>query len=159
MKSEIVLRDACKSDLDSIGGLWQEFMDFHKERDPHFARSVDGHERFKEFIAGHIDAETSYVLVAEEDGKVVGYCLSELAKYPPVYENLDYGTVIDLAVTERLRRSGIGEKLYRSAEAWFTDHDVNRIEIRVVVSNDVSTSFWKKMGFNPYVTTVFKNIE
>ena len=49
-------------------------------------------------------------------------------------------------------------KLYRSAEAWFTDQDVNRIEIRVAVSNDVSTSFWKKMGFNPYVATVFKNI-
>ncbi|PIE34663.1 hypothetical protein CSA56_07180, partial [candidate division KSB3 bacterium] len=56
------------------------------------------------------------------------------------------------------RRNGIGEKLYRSAEAWFRSLHIDRIEIRVVVSNEVSTLFWKKMGFNPYVTTVFKNI-
>ncbi len=158
MKSEARIRKASNADLSAIGTLWQEFMDFHKERDPHFARSADGHERFKEFIAGHMAAETSCVLVAEQDGNVVGYCLATLAKYAPVFENLDYGTVFDLAVTVRCRRTGIGEKLYRAAEAWFAQRGVHRIEIRVAVSNKTSTSFWKKIGFRPYVITVFKNI-
>jgi ribosomal protein S18 acetylase RimI-like enzyme len=158
MKIETGIRRAGTADLNAIGTLWQEFMDFHKQRDPHFARSADGHERFKEFIAGHMTAQTSCVLVAEQDGNVVGYCFATLAKYPPVFENRDYGTVFDLAVTQRCRRAGIGEKLYHAAEGWCAQHGVHRIEIRVAVSNETSTSFWKKMGFRPYVTTVFKNI-
>jgi GNAT superfamily N-acetyltransferase len=112
----------------------------------------------KEFIAGHITADTSCVLVAQQDGRLVGYCLAVLAQYPPVFQTRDYGTVFDLAVTRQCRRAGVGEKLYRAAEAWFADRGIHRIEIRVAVSNEVSTAFWKKMGFSPYVTTVFKNI-
>ena len=158
MKDEATIRKATTADLNAIGALWQEFMDFHRERDSHFVRSDDGHERFKEFIAGHMTTETSCVLVAEQDRDVVGYCLATMAKYPPVFENRDYGTVFDLAVTKRCRRTGIGERLYRAIETWFGKHGVHRIEIRVAVSNETSTSFWKKMGFRPYVTTVFRNI-
>lgn len=100
IKNEARIKKATQSDLTAIGILWQEFMDFHKQRDSHFARSSDGHERFKEFIASHMTADTSCVLVAEQKGDIVGYCLATLAKYPPVFESRDYGTVFDLAVTQ-----------------------------------------------------------
>ncbi len=158
MTNKVTIRKARGDDLNVIGNLWQEFMDFHKSRDSHFARSTDGHERFKEFISGHMTSNTSCVLVAERDGEPVGYCLATLAKYPPVFENRDYGTVFDLAVTERYRRNGIGERLYHAVQTWFADHGVHRIEVRVVVSNETSTAFWKKMGFKPHVETAFKTI-
>jgi len=156
--SELVIRKATTKDLESIGILWQEFMDFHRERDPAFARSADGHEHFKEFIAGHLEKESSLVLVAEQNGAVFGYCLAMLAKYPPVFENRDYGTVYDLAVTQRCRRAGIGEKMYKAAEKWFSERGMHRIELRVVVSNEVATAFWRKMGFLPHVENLFKKI-
>lgn len=146
------------ADLPAIGELWKELIDFHKKRDPHFTRAADGHERFKDFISGHMMSETSCVLVAEQDGETVGYCLATLAKHPPVFENQEYGMVCDLAVTERCRRNGIGERLFRSVQTWFADHGIHRIELRVVVANETSTAFWRKMGFNPYITTVFKSI-
>lgn len=156
--SELVIRKAITKDLESICFLWQEFMDFHKERDPAFTRSADGHEHFKEFIAGHLEKESSLVLVVEQDSVLVGYCLAILTKFPPVFENRDYGTVYDLAVTQKHRRVGIGEKMYKAAESWFSERGVHRIEIRVVVSNEVASAFWRKMGFSPHVETVFKKI-
>jgi ribosomal protein S18 acetylase RimI-like enzyme len=158
MMNKVSIRKAVVDDLNAIGNLWQEFMDFHKRCDPHYSRSTDGHDRFKEFISGHMTSDISCVLVAEQGTTVVGYCLATLAKYPPVFENRDYGMVFDLAVTELCRRKGIGERLFHEAEAWFADRGIHRIEVRVAVSNETSTAFWKKMGFNPYVTTVFKNI-
>jgi GNAT superfamily N-acetyltransferase len=158
MMRNVTIRKAVVDDLNSIGNLWQEFMDFHKSRDPHFSRSTDGHDRFKEFINGHMNSETWCVLVAERDGEPVGYCLATLAKYPPVFENRDYGTVFDLAVTERYRRNGIGERLYDTVQMWFADYGVHRIEVRVVVLNETSTAFWRKMGFKPYVEIAFKTI-
>ena len=94
MMDKVSIRKAVVDDLNAIGNLWQEFMDFHKKRDPHFSRSTDGHERFKEFISGHMISEMSRVLVAEQGTTIVGYCLATLAKYPPVFENRDYGMVI-----------------------------------------------------------------
>lgn len=157
-KGKTKIRKAGSEDLDAIGTLWQELMDFHRERDPHFVTASDGQAQFKEFIAGHIAADTSCVLIAESDGDLAGYCLATMAKYPPVFESRDYGAVFDLAVTARCRRTGIGEKMYRAAEAWFAEHGVHRIEIRVMVANEISTAFWKKMGFQPYISTVFKHI-
>lgn len=159
MVDEVTIRKAISDDLDAIGSLWQELMDFHKALDPHFTLSADGHVRFQESISNHMKSYTSCVLVAEEDSKaVVGYCLATLAEQPAIFDKRDYGIVSDLAVTMRCRRQGIGARLYRQAEAWFADRGIHRIEVQVVVSNEVSASFWWKMDFNPYVTTEFKNI-
>jgi ribosomal protein S18 acetylase RimI-like enzyme len=158
MKTDVIIRRAVANDLEAIGCLWQEFMDFHRERDSHFTRATDGHERFKKFISGHIASDNSCVLVAEKEGSVVGYCLAILAKYPPVFDKRDHGVVFDLAVTERYRRSGVGEKMYHTVQSWFSGRGVHRIELRVAVTNETSTAFWRKMGFKPYVETVFKTI-
>jgi len=152
------IRKAKMRDLNAIGSLWKEYMDFHKSRDSHFGRTKNGHEVFKKFVAGHMASGASYVLVAERDGNVVGYCLAALAKYPPVFRERDYGTIFDLAVNEPCRRNGIGEKLYREARRWFCGNKIRRIELRVAVSNEISTAFWKKMGFRPFVTTVVKHV-
>jgi ribosomal protein S18 acetylase RimI-like enzyme len=158
METDVLIRKATSDDLDVIGRLWQEFMDFHRERDSHFARSADGHERFKQFISGHITSDNSCVLVAEKEGSVIGYCLSTLAKYPPVFDKQDYGSILDLVITEPYRRMGIGERMYRTVQSWFSERGVHRIELRVAVTNEVSTAFWRKMGFKPYVETDFKTI-
>ncbi len=158
METDIIIRKAVANDLEDIGELWQEFMDFHRERDLHFTRSSDGHERFKEFLSKHITSDNSRVLVAEKEGHVIGYCLATLAKYPPVFDKLDYGTIFDIAVTERYRRMKIGERMYQTVQSWFSEWGVHRIELRVVVTNEISTAFWRKMGYKPYIETVFKTI-
>lgn len=158
MKTDVLIRKATSDDLEVIGRLWQEFMDFHRERDSHFARSADAHGRFKEFISGHINSDNSCVLVAEKEGSVVGYCLSTLAKYPPVFDKQDYGTIFDLAIAEPYHRMGIGERIYQTVQSWFSERGVRRIGLRVAVTNETSTAFWRKMGFKPYVETFFRSI-
>lgn len=157
--NELKIRQAATTDLAAIGELWEELMDFHEAGDSHYARSPDGREQFVEFIAGHMKSEQARVWVAELDGEVVGYCLSMLAKYPPVFAERDYGSVFDLAVRGSHRRQGIGALLYRTASAWFAEHGVRRIEIGVAVTNPVSTAFWNKLGFRPYLTRSYVRIE
>ena len=158
MNNEITVRNAKASDLKVIGILWEEFMDFHRDRDPHFERAADGTEQFIEFIDGQINDNSSCVFVAENSKELIGYCLAKKMQGPKVFKDRDFGMIFDLAVTEKYRRIGIGEKLYKEAELWFKTQDIHRIEIRVVSTNEISIFFWNKMGYNPYVTTVFKNI-
>jgi ribosomal protein S18 acetylase RimI-like enzyme len=158
MPSDYTIRTATTADLGIIGELWKALMDFHRKRDEHFARSVDGHEKFKEFIAGQMSSGASCVLVAEQEGNVAGYCLATLAQHPPVFAERDHGHIWDLAVTESCRGRGLGEKMYRTVEKWFAERGVHRIETRVAVTNEISSAFWKEIGFRPYIETVCKDI-
>jgi ribosomal protein S18 acetylase RimI-like enzyme len=158
MTIEAIIRKAGRADVPSILELWKELMDFHKERDQLFSRSATGHESFADFITGHISSETSNVFVAEAGKDIVGYCIAIVEKYPPVLEIQEYGLVKSLAVTEEHRHSGIGKRLLEEAQSWFSEKGVHRIEARVAKSNRLATDFWAKMGFVPYLETVFFEI-
>jgi len=152
------IRKATQEDTETISELWNELMDFHKKWDRHFTRSADGHKRFAEFVSGRIVHETSCVLVAEQQDEIVGYCLAMISKYPPVYEHQEYGAIFDLAVTRKYRRKGIGQALVETALQWFSEQEISRVEVRVATLNEISTAFWKKMGFVPYFEVVYKEI-
>ena len=158
MAREVIIRKAAAEDVSSIVELWKELMDFHKERDRIFSRSTTGHEGFADYITGHVSSETSCLFVAEAGKDIVGYCLAFIEKYPPVLEMTEYGLVQDLGVTKKYQRRAIGQRLLKEAQNWFSEKGVHRIEARVAKSNKLSMEFWTKMGFTPYLETVFLEI-
>ncbi len=158
MAKNITIRKATLEDVPAIVELWKEFMDFHKERDRLFSRCVTGDKAFADFITGHISNDTSCVLVAEAGMDIVGYCLAIVEKSPPVLEIKKYGLIQDIAVTEAYRREGIGEKLLKEALSFLREKGLHRIEARFAINNKLSTEFWAKMGFRPYLETAFMEI-
>ena len=155
MASEIIIRKAAVEDISSIVELWKELMDFHKERDRIFSRSATGHERFSDYLKGHISKENSCLFVAEADKDIVGYCLVFIEKYPPVIELKEYCLVQDIAVTQKYRRMGIGKRFLEEAQKWRCEKGVHRVEARVSTYNKAARDFWADMGFAPYLETVF----
>lgn len=147
----MLVRKATSHDIEAMKILWKEFIDFHRSRDAFFTRSEEGHTRFGEFVQKNMDDRDWLVLVAEVDDGVCGYCMAAIQTYPPVYTNTRYGLVQDIAVTASHRRQGIGRELFRHACAWFKDHGVERIELEVAASNEVSVAFWERLGFREFI--------
>ena len=147
----ITVRNATQDDISRVVGLWEELMDFHVVRDGRFARAADGAERFRDYVTERLSDEASRLLVAEADGVVAGYCLVAVCRFPPVFAERDYVAVYDLAVTAALRRKGVGERLFQSARDWCAERGMKRIEVGIALSNPVSSGFWRKMGFDPYL--------
>jgi GNAT superfamily N-acetyltransferase len=158
MKTQINIREAVENDLAVMAELWKEMMDFHKELDRFFTRKATGYQEWIKFITGHISKETSCVLVAESKGRIVGYSLAIISEYPPVLTIKRYGLFQDLAVTADYRRCGVGENLFDKMLKWFRGHGIKRMEVRVSVHNELSTAFWRKMGFKPYIETLYLEI-
>jgi ribosomal protein S18 acetylase RimI-like enzyme len=152
---QVVIRKATLQDIPVIVGLWKEMMDFHKKIDPFFRRAVNGEDVFSQFLERNINSETACVYVAIIDGKIVGYCQGMLEKHPPVLAETDYGHFMDFAVTAGYRRTGVGEKMCRALQDWFVLKGVHRIEVRHSEFNEISSRFWPKMGFKPYLKTLF----
>jgi ribosomal protein S18 acetylase RimI-like enzyme len=148
--NKIKYREAVEPDIPRIVELWNEFFDFHKVRDPFFSRSKEGPENFGKFILENLRKDNAMVYVAEIEGEIVAHLLATIQSYPPAFETKRYGLINDLAVTSAYRRLGIGEHLFTMAKDWFEKRGVKRIEIEVAIANEVSTSFWTKMGLKPY---------
>jgi GNAT superfamily N-acetyltransferase len=96
--------------------------------------------------------------VAKCNGRIAGHSLAFISEYPPVLTIKRYGLFQDLAVTADYRKCGIGESLFDKTLKWFREHGIERIEVRVSVHNELSTAFWRKMGFKPYLETLYMEI-
>jgi ribosomal protein S18 acetylase RimI-like enzyme len=148
------VRRATEKDLQPMIELWKGLMDFHASRDPIFIRRPDGEQNWEVFVRTNMAADNAAVFVAEQESRVVGYCMAMISTYPPVLAVSSYGELMDLMVHPECRRHGIGERLFGAARAWYKERGIKRIEVRVAATNEISTAFWPKMGFQPYLKTL-----
>ena len=158
MLKEWLIRRATDDDIGAIVELWKEMMDFHKRRDRFFTRLEKGHDKFAEFMRTNISDGDRCVLIAQKGDEILGYCQAIIEKHPPVLKTVEYGRISDLAIASSCRRMGIGKRLFKEAEKWFSAKGIKRIDVRIAVTNEISTRFWRKIGFSPYLETVFMEI-
>ena len=149
------ITEATDNHIPEILEIWKELMDFHKDIDPRFARSENGHLSFDKHLRDVIGSEDTQVLVALDKSHVVGYSIAEMGKYPPVFERQTYGLISDMAVKSNYRRQGIGEQMLAKIYKWFESRNIDRIELSVAARNQVGYSFWKKHGFQDYMHRLY----
>jgi ribosomal protein S18 acetylase RimI-like enzyme len=93
----------------AIGKLWWEFMMFHQNLDHIFTPREGATLGFEENqVRRLMKSEEGLVLVAVDNGKVVGYSLAEIRMPNPGFHREKYGYIDDTAVTASHRRRGIG---------------------------------------------------
>jgi ribosomal protein S18 acetylase RimI-like enzyme len=102
-------------------------------------------ESVASFLQQRMSDDSSETWVAEQRGRVIGYCLAVVTERPLVFLERRYGKIIDLAVTSEYRRRGVGRALVEHAREWFRGQGVDSIELNVATSNDVGRAFWKSL--------------
>ena len=148
------IRRATEQDLPQMVELMKDLMDFHAVRNPIFTIRPDADQAWQAFVRKNMASDQAAVFVAERDDRVVGYCMALISNYPPLLAVATYGDLTDLMVHADYRRQGIGESLVSEVRAWYGQRGIHRIEVRVAVTNEISTGFWRKMGFKPYLETL-----
>jgi ribosomal protein S18 acetylase RimI-like enzyme len=146
---------AAESHIPEIVEIWKEFMDYHSDIDPYFARNEEGHSKFEEWLKELMKSDTALVLVALDRGMVLAYSLSQINQRPPLFDKVDYGYIYDLAVKSEYRRKGIGEKMVDEILGWFKSRWIDRIELMVLSKNHAAFSFWNKQGFEVFLNRMY----
>ena len=149
------VRLAVGTKIPEIIEVWRELMAYHATLDPKFFIKEDAHLDFGKFVEDLINSDDSEVFVALENGQVVGYAITRISEYPPVFQVEKYGEICDLAVRSKFQRKGIGEQILNKVFEWFKSKDINRVELRVSVKNEKGYSFWKKHGFRDYIHILY----
>ena len=127
MIGEIAYREASIDDLEKV-----LLVERSAQGAPHWSEAVWR----KSFEVG---ARKRVVLVAEVDGSVCGFvALSSLATVAEV-ENI--------AVSEALRRRGVGQGLLTAGLEWARRTQAEAVELEVRASNQAALALYQALGF------------
>lgn len=103
------------------------------------AASVFGQPWSRQGFADALPMENTCFLVAEEDGRILGYCGAYLAA--------DEGEVINVAVGLKFQRRGIADALLKELLLEAGKKGASRFFLEVRVSNQAAIRLYEKNGF------------
>jgi ribosomal protein S18 acetylase RimI-like enzyme len=155
---EIQIRRATPEDLEAVLDLWQEMMDYHASLDRRFQQVADSRDHFRMTLREWMADDTQRVLVAVDDGEIVGYTIGRIAENPPMFQVRFLGHVSDICVAREQRRQGIGRKLFSALLNWFRRQGLPVVQLSVAAANPVSQAFWREMGFQDYTHRMWLEI-
>ena len=153
-----ITRKAKLSDLETIVGLWYDFMRLHdkivlkknKRLKPHLLMKKDAKDKFRRFCKRMIYSKKGLVLVAEIEGKIVGYSLSFIKKYIKIY-NLDRtGYISDMYIDPKFQGKNLSTQLIKETFKWFKSKGLKYAELTVFNDNEHAHSIYRHWGFFDY---------
>ena len=118
-------------------------------------------ERSNEFFQSVFESADQDILVAEEDGKILGFSHVMILEQKKVAclkpETLVY--IQDLDVLESRRSQGIGTLLMEASKRYGKEHGVDFIRTQVFPQNIDGMRFYEKNGFREMMKTIESSLD
>lgn len=151
------IRKAKVKDIDQIASLEIELLKYHQDVDKYFAISKKAKFYFKKNLKKNIYSKNHYLLVTEENNKIIGFALGGIYTKNPVYKINKISSIDYMFVDEKFRNTGISKKFMLELKNWFKEKKIKHIELVVHLENELGIKTWKKYGFKEYM--VRKRVE
>jgi ribosomal protein S18 acetylase RimI-like enzyme len=144
----VAIRPAAKGDLPALGRLAGELVKMHHETDPRRFLLVDNvEEGYARWFSRELGRKGAIVLVAEQDGAVIGYGYATMEGRDWSALLDDHGAVHDVFVDAKARRSGTGAAIVRALSAELEKMGAERIVLSTMVSNEAAQRVFEACGF------------
>jgi ribosomal protein S18 acetylase RimI-like enzyme len=157
--TRVVIRPASRDDVGGVLPLWSEMMNHHAALDERFRPAPDGEEHWAKILRDWLRDDEVCILVAEAEGRLVGYIIGMLRENPPVLLPSAYGLVSDVCVHPAWRQQGIGRRLFEALKDWFTEKELSTVQLNVAHGNPVSQAFWRAMGCADYMDRLWFGLQ
>jgi ribosomal protein S18 acetylase RimI-like enzyme len=149
MASAFTIRPAERRDADALGRLGALLMRTHYAFDPaRFLAPGDRPERgYGRFLTSQLGRDDTVILVAEQEGAVVGYVYAGVE--PMSWKELrdEAGFIHDVAVDPGARRQGIAARLVDEAAAWLVARGMPRVMLWTAAPNEAAQKLFERLGF------------
>lgn len=153
---KIIIRKATKKDLGDVLRLnldlfKKEYKEYDKKLNLKWTYGKIGKAYFLKRILG----KDSFVLIAENEGKIISYLCGSVKKSPYDYRKIKmFGELENMIVSKEFRGQGIGEKLVKEFLKWCKAQKADCISVNASVQNEKGIKFYRKMGFRDYSLTL-----
>lgn len=133
------VRSAAPADVEALVRLLGVLFSIEADFRPEPERQRRGLLRMLE------DPARRLVLVAEEDGAVIGMVTVQLVV--STAEGGDSGLLEDMVVDAAHRGAGVGRRLLEAAEAWARARGATRLQLLADVENAPALRFYARVGW------------
>ncbi|HGN1203086.1 TPA: N-acetyltransferase family protein [Providencia rettgeri] len=148
-----MIREAIKNDVDSILSLYQILFSEMALLDPERLQPA---EQAQEFIENAIIDDKFYVLVAEFNGEIKGFCIAQqqIADHYSCIVPRNFGYIFDLVVDPNFRGEKAGQKLLTAMKAWAKSRQLSHLELSVLAQNHKAIKFYEREGLTEISRTM-----
>jgi len=147
------IRRATSSDVGRIVGLMLLLQKHVEKSNPSVWRiTEEGKKLIRQKAKADLTDDNVLVLVAEAGDKVIGYVRGEVTNrsdhLPRIVAQISF-----MYVVKQFRRKGVGRRLVKELCTFFCLRRAEDLTVRYVVGNKEAEGFWRKLGFEPIITT------
>ena len=153
----MLIRPAKKDDIDGLLALLHEVLEVHAKEYPKIF--IPGTTKYsKEGLLLLIEEDDkTLILVAEEDGKVIGHAFLKIIDNPAT-RNTYASKVLyidDICVDEAARGKHVAKTLFEEVRKYAKEEGFDRIELNVWEKNTVAKAFYESVSMKPLKTTMY----
>ncbi|MDL5165633.1 GNAT family N-acetyltransferase [Proteus faecis] len=141
----IIIRKAILSDIEEISTLYTYLFNEMAKLQPD--RLKPG-EQDEAFIINGIKNNKFHLLVADLDGKVVGFSMAQIQE-TPMFNCLvqrKYAYIYDIIVDPSIRSQGVGSLLLTAMKEWAKSEKMTHLELSVLAENGAAKRFYQREG-------------
>lgn len=144
------VRPATAADQEALGRFGGALMHQHHASDPRRFIQVEHPEAgYGRFLVSRLSDPDSVVLVAEQEGAVVGYIYADVESTSWMDLRGPCGVVHDVYVDESARRLGAGRTLVRAAIDWIRSKGRSQVVLLTRTDNQHARQLFTTLGFRP----------
>ena len=145
----VVTRPATPADLPALGRLGALLVRLHHEFDPtrFIAAAPRTEQMYAAFLGSQLAEEDVVILVAEQDGAVLGYTYAGVEGYDYMALRGPAGVLYDIVVDPPHRGQGIGRLLLDATLAALAVRGVPRVVLSTAERNEPAQHLFAKAGF------------
>jgi len=162
MKQEVSIRKALPKDVDTIAGLNTKLLQHHLqfERQLYALASPKKREKaMKKKAKQRIYSKNSLALIAEANGKIVGYLTASIKTKPEYFKVNKVGHIHQLFVKPAFRKKGLGKALFKEAEKFFKQKGAEWMEVEASVKNLPTKETYKALGLREFETIMIGKVQ
>lgn len=147
----VTIRHSTAADVEALGQLGALLVQVHHDfdRDRFVAPTPQTPGRYGGFLGGQLKRKDAVVLVADEDGVVIGYAYGALEGPDWLTLRGPAGVIYDLMVDPGHRRQGVGRRLLEAAIAALERLGAPQVMLETAAPNAVAQKLFSGAGFRP----------
>jgi len=144
----VIIRPATDDDQEPLGRLAGALVRLHHTLDPKRFFLVEPIEQgYGRWLVRESGNPNAIVLVAEQEGKVVGYAYGTNSERDWMLLLDACGVLQDIYVDESARRGGVARQLVQTMCARFRERGQPRVVLSTAAKNETAQRFFESMGF------------
>jgi len=153
------IRKATRKDVPALGRLGAELVRLHHQLDPRrfIPASPETERGYGSFLATQLDDEDAFVIVAEEQGSVIGYAYAGVEGYDYMSLRGPAGVLHDIVVDPSHRGQGVGRTLLDAALEMLKARDVPRVVLSTAQQNVAAQRLFASAGFRATMIEMTKD--